>query len=288
MPNHSGFVLAKFTIPASSSNPTTKIKGVSFTKAKKVFAIPGITNFKDRVNLDLENSLSNGAWIDVKNILIELSRGYFPELERKVINRIDKALGTMSVSTEKDTILGLATCYIMQPESLDLRKKLIRSNRIPVKAFLKDPKCFRHARDSFEKSLSKWSPSNLYFYQDNNDISFIQFIDSVLSTAHVRGFNTKYSWKIFIEGGSKMPFAQGNVMMKEGGNGSIQLNLMKSADKKFKFPEGQILRLELVAKRTHPRNFKSLESERTGIRFIVQPWFDYIGPNPPKIRVILH
>ena len=31
-------------MPASSNNPTTKIKGVSLTKAKKVLAIPGIAN----------------------------------------------------------------------------------------------------------------------------------------------------------------------------------------------------------------------------------------------------
>ena len=46
IPSHLGFVLAKFTIPANSNKPTTKIKGVSLTKAKKVLAIPGITNFK--------------------------------------------------------------------------------------------------------------------------------------------------------------------------------------------------------------------------------------------------
>ena len=37
---------AKFNIPTSSNKPTTKINGVSFTKAKKVLAIPGITNLR--------------------------------------------------------------------------------------------------------------------------------------------------------------------------------------------------------------------------------------------------
>ena len=41
-----GFVFAKFSIPTISKSPTTKIRGVSLTRAKKVFAIPGITNFK--------------------------------------------------------------------------------------------------------------------------------------------------------------------------------------------------------------------------------------------------
>ena len=43
---YSGLVFANPSIPANSSKPTTKIRGVSFTKARKVFAIPGITSFK--------------------------------------------------------------------------------------------------------------------------------------------------------------------------------------------------------------------------------------------------
>ena len=45
-PSHLGFVFANANIPASSAQPTTHIRGVSFTKAKNVFAIPGITSFK--------------------------------------------------------------------------------------------------------------------------------------------------------------------------------------------------------------------------------------------------
>ena len=154
-----------------------------------------------------------------------------------------------------------------------------------VKEFLKDPRCFRHARDTFEKNISKWSPSNLYFYKEDG-VSFIQFIDSALTTAHIRGFDTQYFWKIFIEGGRKISLAEGNTLAEKGGNGSVRINLMKSADKEFKIPEGEILRVELMAKRSHSRNFQSFESERTGARFIVQPWFSYIGSNQPKIRVV--
>ena len=243
-----------------------------------------VNGFEDKISSDLENALNNGAWVDVRNILIELSRGYFPELEKKTISRIEEALGTMSVSPQKDKILGLATCYVMQPEGLELRRNLIRSRRISVKEVLKDPQCFRHVRDTFEKNLSKWPLSNLYFYQDGS-IGFIQFIDPALATAYVRGFDTQYSWKVFIEGGSKIPLAKGHAIREEGGNGSVRINLMQSADKSFEFPEGQILKIELMAKRIHPHNFKSFESERTRARFVVQPWFSYIGPNPPKIRV---
>ena len=143
--------------------------------------------------------MNSGAWADVKAILVELSRGYFPEFEKKIISRIKRALGTISVSREKDKILSLATCYLMQPEGLELRKNLIRSHRISVKEVLNEPQCFRYARDTFEKQLSKWAPSNLYFYQDG-DIGFIQFVDPVLAAGMFVDLTTEYVWKIFFEG----------------------------------------------------------------------------------------
>ena len=245
-----------------------------------------VNGFEEKVYSDLETALNNGAWVIVSSILAELSRGYFPEFEKQIISLIKKALGEMSVSREKDKILGLATCYLMQPEGLELRKDLIRSRRISVKEVLKNPQCFRYARDTFEKQLSKWAPSNLYFFKDG-DSGFIQFVDPVLIAGHVRGFDTEYVWKIFFEGEGRGLLSEGSSVWDKGGNGSVVINLKKSAIRDFEFPEGEILRIELMAKRTHPINFKSFLSERTGVRFIVQPWFSYIGPNPPRIRVTL-
>lgn len=245
---------------------------------------PNVNGFEEKVNSDIKKALNNGAWADVNDILVELSRGYFPEFEKKIISRIKRALGTISVSKEKDKILSLATCYLMQPEGLELRKNLIRSRRISVKEVLNDPQCFRYARDTFEKQLSKWAPSNLYFYQDG-DIGFIQFVDPVLTAGHIRGFATEYVWKIFFDGEGRGLLAEGSSVWEKGGNGAVEINLKESSARDFEFPEGKILRIELMAKRIHPINFKSFVSERTGVRFIVQPWFSYIGSNPPKIRV---
>ena len=149
---------------------------------------------------------------------------------------------------------------------------------------MQDRQCFRYARDTFEKQLTIWSPSNLYFYQDGGS-SFIQFFDPVLAVAHVRGFITEYVWKIFFEGEGRGLLAEGSSVWEKGGNGSIVINLKESSTRGFELPEGETLRMELMAKRTHPINFKSFVSERTAVRFIVQPWFSYIGPNPPQIRV---
>jgi len=243
-----------------------------------------INSFEEKINSDIEKSLNSGSWVKVRAILVELGRGYFPEIEKKIISRIKGVLGVMSVSREKDITLSLATCFLMQPEGLELRKNLIRSHRISVKEVLSDPQWFRYARDTFEKQLSKWAPSNLYFFQDGGN-SFIQFVDPVLSAAHVRGFDTRYVWKIFFEGEGRILLAEGSSVWEKGGNGSVQINLKKSSTRDFKFPEGKTLAIELLAKRTHPINFKSFESERTGARFIVQPWFSYVGTNPPNISV---
>ena len=248
------------------------------------FNDPNLNGFEEKVSSDLEKALNSGAWSDVSAILVELSRGYFPIFEKKIINRIKKILGTMTVSQQKDRTLGLATCYLMQPEGLDLRKNLIRAGRISVKEVLKDPQCLRYARDAFEKQLSKWAPSNLYFYQDG-DSDFIQFVDPVLSAGYVRGFETEYVWKIFLEGVGLELLAEGSSFWGKGGNGSVRINLKKSSVRNFKIPQGKILRIELMARRTHPINFKSFVSERTGARFILQPWFSYIGPKRPQIRV---
>lgn len=244
-----------------------------------------INSFEEKVNFDFIKALNNNAWIDIRSIFVELSRGYFPKLEKKIISRVEESLGTISVSSEKDKILSLATCHLMQPEGLELRKKMIRSRRISVKEILNDPKCFQNARDNFERNITKWSPSNLYFYEEDG-IGYIQFVDPALATAYVRGFDTQYLWKVFAEGGSKTPLAEGIAKTSEGGNGSVRINLINSAYKKYELPKGQILMIELMAKRTNPLNFKSFESERTGARFIVQPWFSYIGPSQPKIHVI--
>ena len=243
-----------------------------------------VNSFEEKIQSDLDNALANGQWDDVRNIFIELGRGYYPGLEKRIISQIKETLGTMSVSREKDRILALGTCYLNQPEGLELRKDLIRAGRVSVKTFLKDQKCFRIARDFFEKNLSKWSASNLYFYQDGGK-SFLQFTDPVLPTAHVRGFDTEYSWRMFVVDGGKKPIAQGRFITDEGGNGSVLIDLMQSAGKKFDIPEGKTLGMDLGIRRTHPRTFKIIESKKTGIQFIVRPWFRYMGPQSPEIRL---
>jgi len=93
-------------------------------------------------------------------------------------------------------------------------------------------------------------------------------------------------WRIPAKRAGNKPIAEGNLVLKEGGNGSVKIDLAATAEKKFVLPKGQPVILELGVKRMHPRKFDTYNSEITKIRFVVQPWFHYLGPKRPDIRVI--
>jgi hypothetical protein len=241
--------------------------------------------FEEWIFANLENARHDAAWNEIRAILVEVSRGYYPELEGKIVQWLRETLGVVSVSSDKDRVLALAACFLSHPDSLNLRRDLIRAHRMTVQDFLKDPRCLRMARDAFEKDLSTWAPANLYFLRENgNDI--VQFMDPILATAHARGFDTDYFWRIYVEGREGKPFIEGRIAVEEGGSGAVQIDLQKTAFKPFTLPEGSVLRLELGARRMHPRTFKTLESQMATIRFVVQPWSHYRGPHPPRIQVV--
>ena len=245
----------------------------------------GSETFEEWIFSSLENERRAAAWDEIRAILVEVSRGYYPELEGKIVQWLREALGTVSVSSDKDRVLAQASCFLSHPDSLNLRRDLIRTQRMTVQDFFKDPRCLRMARDTFEKDLSTWSPANLYFIRENGD-DMVQFVDPILVTAHARGFDTDYFWRIYVEGGGGKPFTEGRKAVEEGGNGSVQVDLQETAFKPFTLPEGSILRLELGARRTHPRTFKTLESQMATIRFVVQPWSHFWGPHSPGIQVV--
>jgi len=72
----------------------------------------------------------------------------------------------------------------------------------------------------------------------------------------------------------------------EGGNGAVKIDLAATAENKFSLPDGVPLVLELGAIRNDPKNFKNFNSEISKIGFVVQPWFRYLEPERPNIRVI--
>ncbi len=242
-------------------------------------------NHHDKILADFDGAIAKKDWSGTTRIIVEVSRGYHPRLEAEMVSRLKEVLESSPQEENRDHQLAFASCYLLAPESLELRKQLVREKRIPVEKFLKKERCVRVSGKIFEKSLVKWPVANAHYYRENGR-DILQFLDPVIPVAHTRGFDTKYIWRIFAEGAGNKPIAQGNYVVTEGGNGSVKIDLSSGQDKEFSLPEGTRLTLEMGATRLHPKNFKTFNSEISKIAFVVQPWFRYQGPDQPKVRVI--
>ncbi len=243
------------------------------------------SSFQDKVLADFKIAMDKKNWQQATQIIAEVSRGYYPKLESEIVSRLKKEIDSGPTPDGKDLQLSLASCLLQDPEALELRKQLIIKKRVPIEKLLKNERCFRAGRDNFQKNLVKWTPANAHFFKEKGR-GVVQFLDPVLGVAHSRGYNTQYLWRMFSERNSQKPLAEGNLVLKEGGNGSVKIDLAATAERKFALPEGQLLVLELGVKRMHPRKFDTYNSEITKIRFVVQPRFNYQGPKLPNIRVI--
>lgn len=242
-------------------------------------------SYHNKVLADFEAAITKKDWPGVNGIIIEVSRGYYPKLESKIVSRLQKAIESGSAQEDRDHRLAFASCYLLVPEALEFRKRLVREKRIPVEKFLKQERCVRVSGSIFEKSLVKWPLASVFFYREKGRDT-LQFLDPVIGVAHARGYDTKYVWRLFAEGTGSRPIAQGNLVVTEGGNGSVKIDLAATAEKEFSLPDGVPLVLELGAVRNHPKNFTNFNSEISKIGFVVQPWFRYQGPERPKIRTI--
>jgi hypothetical protein len=242
-------------------------------------------SFHDKVLADFNSAMDKKDWQQVTQIIAEVSRGHYPKLESEIVSRLRKEIDSGSAPDGKDLQLGLASCFLQDPGALELLKHLTVKKRVPAEKLLKNERCFRVSRDNFQKNLVNWPPANAHFFREKGQ-GFLQFLDPVLGVAHSRGYNTQYVWRLLTERQGAKPFAEGNLVLKEGGNGAVKIDLAATAERKFVLPEGQPLVLELGVKRMHPRKFDTYNSQITKIRFVVQPGFNYLGPKLPNIRVI--
>ena len=184
----------------------------------------------------------------------------------------------------RDLKLALASCQLVDPNSLKIRKNLIRKKRVSLKDLLKDRRCALMARRSFEKELGQWSMRNIYFFRSKGQ-DYIQFMDSVSLTSGARGFDTTYNWRVFNEG-SSVHLAEGSFPVNEINPGSIKISLQETAVGTLNLPVGKPLILELGAQRVHPIEFKRLNSKIAKIRFVIPEGFNYDGLKKPQIRIV--
>lgn len=248
---------------------------------KEYFPDAGMS-YRDKVVADYETALTARDWDSVVLITQEVSRDYAPKIEPELITRLEKSLDA-SPDSVRDAKLGEATCYLYSPKALDIRRNLIRKKRVPLQTLLEVRRCGLMSRRSFEKEMGLWSMRNIFFFKKEGRPQ-IQFLDPALPFAGVRGFETRYLWRIFYEG-SNVHMAEGSIRVEGVKPGSVRIDLEKSAVGILNLPTGKPLILELGTQRVHPREFKRLNSRRAKIRFVIQPGFNYESPRNPTIRV---
>ena len=239
--------------------------------------------YLDKVALDFQRAIENKNWEKAIEIAEEVGRDYEPEVEKKLSLIIENEIKNAPNSV-RDLKLALASCYLVDPNSLKIRKNLIRKKRVPLQTLLKNRRCALMARRSFEKELGLWSMRNIYFFKSKGQ-AYIQFIDPVSLTSRARGFDTRYNWRIFNEG-SAVHLAEGNFIEDAINPGSVKINLEETAVGSLNLPSGKPLILEIGVQRVHPVDFKRLNSKIAKIRIVIPAGFNYDGPKQPKIRVV--
>ena len=189
------------------------------------------------------------------------------------------------ISGETDLQVAIASCYLLHPKALDLRKDLLAARRIQQAKVLRDSRCRRMGGIVFEGDQAKWSLTHLQFYREQGRAK-VQFLDPVALTAYARGFETRYQWRLSITSPRSKVISHGESVGSVEPNGAFQIDLEKTAEGRYILPEGRILILEVRALRSHPQKKKPLESPWAPMRFVVQPGYEYLGPAQAPFRII--
>lgn len=253
-------------------------------EGKEYFQVEsGSRSFQEKILADFETAATKKDWDSVSKLITEIARGNYPELESTIVVRLKRIIET-EPSADVNVKLGLTSCFLSDPEALELRRNLLRSGHATTETFLKNPRCLRISRDVFEGSLAKQGMMNLYFFREEGK-NYIQFIDSFRPVARARGFETTYKWYIKPERGSQGLIAQGQAG-ESGNQGSVNIALKTNDGTPLELPYGKSLLLDLITTRFHPQTFKTLTSTATQIRFVIPEGFEYGGPASPQIKIV--
>lgn len=240
-------------------------------------------NYEDKVLSDLELSLSKNDWDEVSRIVVEVSRTYHPQLYTKITSRFRQVLKT-DVSNENAVKLGLSSCYLYEPESLELRQDLVRAKKVASEVFVKNEQCSRVGREMYENVQVLWPVLSVHFYREGGK-NILQLLDPALLTSQARGFDSTYIWRLYYPDSPKKPIVQGRMTVGNG-NGAVKIDLDKTASQKFVLPEGETLELEVGVQRYHVKTFKTFNSPAERVRFVFQPWFKYTADGQVKIKIV--
>lgn len=228
-------------------------------------------------------ALARRDWNEMVRLSREQSRYLNEAVEKQWVDALRQAVD-QKISGEADLKLAIASCYLVHPEALALRRNLLAARRIQLAKVFRDSRCRRMGGKAFEGGQANWPLTHLYFYREQGRAK-VQFLDPVALTAYARGFETHYRWKLSITSPRTRVISQGETAGSKIPNGAFQIDLETTAQGRYVLPEGRELILEVSAVRTHPGKPKPLTSPWTPIRFVVQAGFKYLGPEPITLQV---
>jgi len=258
------------------------LKGHVF--AAKEYFKGGKGSYAFLMEKDFKEALARQDWQQVVQLVQEQSRVLDMSVEKKMVAALHHAVD-QKISAEADLQLAIDSCYLIHPEALDLRKKLLITRRIQLAKVMRNSRCRRMGGIAFEGDQAKWSLTHLQFYREKGRAK-VQFLDPVALTAYARGFETRYQWKLSVTSPRSKVIFQGESAGSKEPNGAFKIDLEKTAKGRYVLPEGRMLILEVMALRVHPQKLKPLQSPWTPIRFVVQPGYEYLGPAQASFRII--
>jgi hypothetical protein len=241
-------------------------------------------NYAFLIEKDFKDALIKQDWPRLIRLMREQSRFLDTSLEKEMVEALRRAVD-QKISAEADLQLAIASCYLIHPEALDLRKSLLVARRIQLAKVLQYPRCHRMTGKVFEGDQVKWPLAQVRFYREEGNAK-IQFLDPVALTAYARGFETHYKWRLSVTSPRSKVFSQGESVGSAQPNGAFKIDLQTTAKGRYVLPEGRMLVLEVRALRIHPQKSNPLESPWIPMRFVVQPGYEYLGTVPSSFRII--
>ena len=233
---------------------------------------------------DFRKVLEGQDWSALLLLMKEQSRFLDPGLENKIVEKLQGVVD-QKISAEADLQLAIASCYLIHPKALDLRKDLLAARRIQLAKVIRDSRCRRMGGQVFEGDQARWQLSQVQFHREKGKAK-VQFLDPVAFTAYARGFETRYEWKLSVRTRRLKVISQGATPGSPEPNGAFEIDLEKTVNGRYVLPENRELILEVRALRSHSHKKKPLESPWTPIRFVVQPGFEYWGTSQAAFRII--
>ena len=102
-------------------------------------------------------ALTRRLWPAMIQIVREHNRFLHASIEKEMVKALRQAVD-QKISGEADLQLAIASCYLIHPEALDLRKSLLAARRIQLAKVLRDSRCRRMGGRVFEGDQARWTP----------------------------------------------------------------------------------------------------------------------------------